>query len=202
LNLEYAVPENVIVESGGDTGDVSLADGIGFGLSVGHRYSDQFRTDIELSRRSFELQNITPISSGSNRSLSGQIDIYTALLNGYYNLPDSTDLAFFNSPFRPYVGVGVGGAYISANAAAASLDSGESTNSARQSTTPTDAFIWLPAGQITAGLSLPISDKLDFDMAYRYFLLGDITGTVAGQSGDSGLLRSHSLKLGMRYNIN
>jgi opacity protein-like surface antigen len=202
LNLEYAIPENVSVESNGQTGDASLADGIGFGLSVGHRYNDRFRTDIELSRRSFELQNITSTSGGSNRALSGQIDIYTALLNGYYNLPNSTDLAILNSPVRPYIGVGIGGAYLSANDAAASLDSINAFTASPQTTTPSDASILLPAGHITAGLSFPISNKLDFDLAYRYFLMGDIAGTVEGQSGDSSVLRSHSLKLGMRYDLN
>jgi hypothetical protein len=84
--------------------DAPLADGIGFGLSVGHKYSDKFRADIELSRRSFELQNITPIlGGGSNRSLSGQVDIYSALINGYYNLPDSAKFVFLNSPFKPFL---------------------------------------------------------------------------------------------------
>jgi opacity protein-like surface antigen len=203
LNLEYAVPENVSVETGGATGDASLADGIGFGISVGHKYNDKFRSDIELSRRSFELQNITPTSGGSARSLSGQVDIYSALVNGYYNLPDSAKFVFLNSPFRPYIGAGIGVTYLRANDVSASLQqTAESGGKPQNNTTPENASIWLPAGQLTAGLSFPMTNTLDFDLGYRYFLMGDITGTVNGSSGDSSVLRSHSLKLGARYNFN
>jgi opacity protein-like surface antigen len=199
LNLEYTVPENVSVESGGATGDASLADGIGFGLSVGYKYNDRYRTEVELSRRSHELQNIRPTSGGISRALSGQADIYTAMFNGYYDITNHTQLYFRNVPFKPYIGAGIGPAYVVGNDVSASLTDdilGIST------TTPTTASIWLPAGQLMAGLSYPISKALDFDIGYRYFLMGDITGTVDGSSGDSGVFRSHSLKLGARYNFN
>jgi opacity protein-like surface antigen len=201
LNLEYTIPENVTVESGGNTGDASLADGIGFGLAIGHRYNDKFRAEIELSRRSFELQNITPTSGGNARTLSGQLDIYAAMINGYYDITDQANLYFKNAAFRPYIGAGIGPAYLVANDVAASLNP---TNVIldRQTTVPNTASIWLPAGQLMAGLSFPMTNVFEIDIGYKYLLMGDITGTVDGASGDSSVLRSHSLKLGMRYNLN
>jgi opacity protein-like surface antigen len=200
LNLEYAIPEDVSVQSRGTTGDASLADGVGIGLNWGYRFNNNIRGEIEFTRRVHELQNIPTRSNSSSRLLSGQAELYTTMMNGYYDLSNDSVLKLKSGKFWPYIGAGVGATLLRANDVTSSLEAtGELDNSA---TRLFNGSIWLPAGQIMAGFTHPISDKLDFDLGYRFFLMGDIAGTVDGQSGDSGVFRSHSLKLGMRYNIN
>jgi opacity protein-like surface antigen len=59
----------------------------------------------------------------------------------------------------------------------------------------------VPVAHLSAGLTIPVSDQVDIDIGYKYFLMGDLSGTQRGAKGESQLFRTHSALAGIRYNF-
>ena len=194
LQLEYAIPEDVEVSSGDKSGRALLADGVGFGVNFGYQLNEIFRGEFGFTRRVHKLQNIIP--SDNSRFLSGQGELYTMMINGYFDVPTELRPQFGEKQVTPYLGFGIGPTYLRAKDV---VSSEFSVDKGSISTRPFSGSIWLPSAQLIAGFNYPLTDRFGFDFGYRYFLLGNIASTVDGQAGASELLRSHSLKLGTRY---
>jgi len=125
-------------------------------------------TEIDVFRveAEFEYRN----SDGEIRTIWGRgeetLETMSLLLNGYYDFP--TDLGF-----TPYIGAGIGIAEHDMD----NLD---------------DDTVF--AYQGTIGMTLPISDAMDFDAAYRYFATGDPEFEGVDAEYDS-----HNITLGLRF---
>jgi opacity protein-like surface antigen len=117
-------------------------------------------------------------------TLTGKIDSYTVMLNGYFDLGTWHNVT-------PYIGAGVGGAYLSFS----SFD----TLPAGMTAPPT-VRQWNVAYAGMAGVSFNLSHNVLMDISYRHIFLGDAnssqdtpTGlTVKNISGDE-------VRLGIRY---
>ena len=82
--------------SGPDVGGkVNFGNGIGFGLAVGHRYSNEWSVELALDERGNLLKNVGDVS------VDGNIFSEVVFLNGYYRFPD-------RGTFRPFIGAGLG----------------------------------------------------------------------------------------------
>jgi opacity protein-like surface antigen len=55
---EYSIPENIDVNNSVGQGEAILSDGVSLGFGLGYRFNRYIRTDVELARRAYELQNL------------------------------------------------------------------------------------------------------------------------------------------------
>jgi opacity protein-like surface antigen len=86
---EYAVPEDVNVTDTGTkkNGRGSLSEGLNLGFATGYRFNEHLRGDMEFGRRTHELEQI--ISNRGSRDLSGEAEVYSAIVNGYFDFQNS-----------------------------------------------------------------------------------------------------------------
>ena len=107
----------------------------------------------------------------------GDVGAFTFMVNGYYAL----DL----DKFRPYVGVGVGGAYVSADVSVLGVKLVDDNDT-------------VFAYQGIVGLEYRLSDSVAFGARYAYFATQDPTFTdTAGGEFDSEI-QSHSVMATIR----
>lgn len=184
----------------------SLGAAADFGIGVGYKFNEYFRTDLTLdyetpARFKGSLwcdYNTTSCNSSPNGGYydteRAKIAAYTALLNGY------ADLGTYNG-FTPYVGAGVGASYLQ-------------TSSIRSSNYGSDGSSiegdgnWNFAWALMAGVSYAVNQNLSVDLGYRYLNLGDAkTKGVTDSFGQTtGLkynnIQAHEVRLGLRYQFN
>jgi opacity protein-like surface antigen len=193
ISVAYSVPENVRADDqNGNGGVVSLSKDIGFEAAVGKRISDEWRTEIEVSARNYNPISATGTSGTVSRNsgeVSGDIDLYAAQLNAYYSLPMYQD-------FAPYIGAGIGVAYLKGNDLTTS--SGNDSGFTNRQEAYSNHF-WLPAGNVSAGLTVPLTPRWDVDFGYKFALFGDLSGTRGKNSANSSVLKIHNLNGGLRY---
>ena len=75
-------------------GKVNFGNGIGFGLAVGHRYSNEWSVELALDERGNLLKNVGDVS------VDGNIFSEVVFLNGYYRFPA-------RGTVRPFIGAGL-----------------------------------------------------------------------------------------------
>jgi|TARA_B100000315_G_scaffold250709_1_gene284019 opacity protein-like surface antigen len=188
------------VNNDSESGEASLSDGISLGLGAGYRFNKYFRTDLELSRRAYELQNLVPSAGSKTRPLKGEAELYSAMLNGYLDVPLADWTDHESAGITPYVGGGIGVGLLRANDVAV-FNSKTNLNEGSNFSKTYSGSVLVPIAQISAGLTIPIADQVDIDLGYRYFLLGDLSGTRRGQKGESDIFKAHSALAGIRYNF-
>jgi opacity protein-like surface antigen len=195
---EYSIPENVDVNNSVGQGEAILSDGVSLGLGLGYRFNRYIRSDVELARRAYELQNLARPSGANSRPLTGEAEIYSAMLSGYLDIPLSDLGADKAARIIPYIGGGVGVGLLNAN----DVSVFDQSNVRGSYYTKTySGSIVVPVAHLSAGLTIPISDQVDIDIGYKYFLMGDLSGTRRGVKGESQLFRAHSALAGIRYNF-
>ena len=124
-------------------------------------------------------------TTASGTTLTGQVETFTALLNGYVDLGTWAGLT-------PYVGAGIGGAHtIFSNYA----------NPAAVAPMPASAapeHRWNLAWAATGGVSYIIARDLLVDVSYRHIDMGDVRG---GPVGDLSLkhFTGDEVRVGFRY---
>ena len=194
-------------------------DGASFGGGVGYRFTDQFRVDATLDYFSTDFDSDRQCPSYVAASQFGQaapnidcrykddadVDIWTAMANAYVDLPG------FSTIFTPYVGAGIGAAYV---------DYGKLTVEQCGFTCgdPTNIFFdnegegdWRLAGSLMAGATIKLTDSLELDAGYKYTRIaeGDAFGfddpdRAAGATGiqfrDHGF-DIHAVRAGLRYSF-
>lgn len=140
--------------------DFSTFTGMVGGVAVGYDWSQYFgldlRTDVEYAIRT------TPHFDAHGRSVEAYIP-QTLMVNAYYDFKNETD-------FTPYVGGGVGVAFV-----------GENSN-----------FAWNVGG----GVGYKINDDFTASLGYRFVGLGEFEDK---DRKTSGMLYSHEVMLGLRY---
>jgi len=145
-------------------------------IGVGNAYGNGFRTEFELGYQRSNVDKVSGVSA------SGHMAAASLMGNVYYDFPVDWSV-------KPFVGVGLGGARVSASGITPVNGSRVGDNDI--------GFAW----QATAGVAYAINDRLDATLAYRYFDVPNLDyKTDAGASVDSDY-SSHMVMVGLRYSF-
>lgn len=159
--------------------------GYSVGLSLGYDLG-QFRIEGEISSRAADIDegSANGIFTGLG-DIDGDVYAVAGMVNAYYDFD-------FGSPWRPYVGGGVGGAIVGFG----KLD-GELGGAAFRFADDDDDLVF--AFQAAVGIGYHFNDNFALYGGYRFF------GTTPAQISDVGNnnleteFYSHSAELGIRY---
>ncbi len=177
---------NMVFQREGDsevsniTNNVEYKDGWGLSGYAGYGWGNGLRLEGEALYRHSSVDAVTGTNAGA---AGGGLHNTALMMNALYEY--ETDMRL-----RPYIGAGIGGAYVSADnlrtVNGTDLDNGEM------------AFAY----QGIAGFALTLSGNWDFTADYRYFATTDVkfkpTVGTKGETENS----SHNLMMGIRYTFN
>lgn len=172
----------------------------GASLAVGYNFSPifhlPFRAEAEYSLYG-DIKEITSlIDEDSSGDIMGKIDLSTLFLNVYLDFENS-------SPFTPYLGAGIGFAFVGMQGSISNILDEEEVSNAISFGKNTDTnFAW----NVGLGLTYDFSNSFSLDLGYRYVHFGDIiTGNASGTDvEENSILKSknidaHQLTLGVRF---
>jgi outer membrane autotransporter protein len=173
-NLGYAFPDSVDASASGIDGEVELKDAFVFGGALGYRFP-WVRLELNGSYRKFDTDRVK--AQGQSVSGNGDATAVVGLFNVYVD-PD-LDLGV---PVHPYLGGGIGGAYVK-------LDTGDDAPLSIDD--EAGAFAW----NLAAGLSYDVTEHITLSAGYRYLRFEGVdTGDV-----DVDDITSHEILIGLRY---
>jgi outer membrane autotransporter protein len=173
-NLGYAFPDSVDASASGIDGEVELKDAFVFGGALGYRFP-WVRLELNGSYRKFDTDKVK--AQGQSVSGNGDATAVVGLFNVYVD-PD-LDLGV---PVHPYLGGGIGGAYVK-------LDTGDDAPLSIDD--EAGAFAW----NLAAGLSYDVTEHITLSAGYRYLRFEGVdTGDV-----DVDDITSHEILIGLRY---
>lgn len=165
------------------------------GVGVGYKFSDHLRGDVTLDYETPAKATGYAVCGGCTGGFSKEttdIDVWTLMLNGYY------DIGTWNN-FTPYVGAGIGAAYVNTDNTVSVNPGGATTNY------DGSHGEWNFAWALMAGASYAMTPNWSLDAGYRYKNLGTAK-TVKYYNTGSGQTRSefkdltaHEFRLGVRY---
>ncbi len=200
---------------------------IAFGVGAGYQVNDYIRFDGTIEHfinLGFEDRNIiacgtydhdadpltaeVPITGSCEETQALSLGATVALLNGYLDLGNY-------GGFTPYVGGGVGMAYLSWEdyvvsgtcSGANTTDCGGGTQAALYTGTYTSNQEWRPAAALMAGFSYDLTKNLKLDAGYKFTYIsgGSASNNVPDGVGFSdleyGSFNIHQVRLGLRYAI-
>ncbi|RXF75484.1 outer membrane protein [Hansschlegelia zhihuaiae] len=171
-----------------------MGDAAVIGGGVGYKFNNWFRADVTADYETpskFRGRLFCPgACAGGTTQEKAKIDAVTIFANGYF------DIATFNG-FTPYVGGGVGAAYLD-------IDHYRS-NSVGNPSYKGDSD-WNFAWNVTAGVGFQVSDNLVLDANYRFVDLGQVKTKSIPAAGSSGKVKvddiqAHEFRVGFRYLI-
>ena len=139
--------------SNSDT-DISLDESWGTGSTVGAAYGlviEPFRTELAVGYQNNKLDDI--VGRGLSDDQHGDVSVLSMMVNGYYDF----DIA----AFQPYVTCGIGYARVG-------MDYYEQGYQAVNDIKSAFAY------HFGAGVGVPITKCLTFDVGYRYFATTDV----------------------------
>ncbi len=186
-----------VQQSFGEDADNGLLAGVG----VGYDFNKYFRADVTFDlRKNKDIQGFAPcgaclLAGGPGFTTTDfSQSAYVVLANAYLDLGE-------HKGFSPYIGGGIGGAFIDNSSV---ISSGNPLPQAPVSFFEGDdefRFAWA----LTAGTEYKVTDNLSFDLNYRYLNIAD--GRVAdivdagqdfGDLNDDGF-DGHEFRVGFRY---
>lgn len=149
----------------------------GFGLDgrVGYD-AGAVRVELELGFRGIDVDSVSP---GSNAS--GDLNAYSAMLNGAYDLELESD-------FTPYIGIGVGALIVEGDVAYTSSSDGTTTEDK-------NFYGAVPAAQIGIGTAYAISESVDLIGGY------DLLGAQSDDGNEDNVILMHSVTFGLNVNF-
>ena len=149
----------------GLTGELTFDPGFAVRGAVGGPVGNNIRSEFEVSfrRHTFDQATLSFAGASISGSVDGSIDTTSFLANTYYDVPTSGKLS-------PYLGLGVGGAYLSSEGS--------------------DDLEF--AYQATAGMRYAITPKLSLTGDYRFFATLDPTFSTVDAE-----FHSHNFTLGV-----
>jgi opacity protein-like surface antigen len=179
-NLGYAFPDSVDASASGIDGEVELKDAFVFGGAVGYRFP-WVRLELNGSYRKFDTDKVKT----QGQRVSGNGDATTAV--GLFNVYLDPDLGV---PVHPYLGGGIGSAYVK-------LDTGDAPLRVDDEA---GAFAW----NLAAGLSFDVTQHVTLSAGCRYLRLEgiDFSASVAGVNTDGvdvDDVTSHEILIGLLY---
>jgi len=170
----------------------SIGDTYFIGGGVGYEWNNWLRLDATL-----EYRAKTRVYAFGTYPPNG-LDLYEGHLKSWLFLANAyADLGTWNC-FTPFVGVGIGGAYLTM----ANLSDFNPNGGYGFGRNPSQ---WNFAYALHAGVAYNVSKTFKVELAYRYLNYGSITDTVdcaGGCNADSfkfGKLYSHDFMLGLRW---
>ena len=174
-------------ESGGQNYSASFNTGYIIGGAFGVHVNDRLRGEIEMSHAGWSAKGFSGLTNdgGVTSTASGTLDATYLLANLWFDLPN-------NHAVTPYLGGGLGVGFVNANVL---------FNNFNHDDGYTGGGTGL-AFQIGGGLKKALTDKIDFDVGYRF---KGITGINFGSLENSNQpynganLYSHNLQLGLTF---
>jgi opacity protein-like surface antigen len=155
-----------------------LTTDVGYGLNgaVGYRFGIGLRGDFEYAYRRNEIDTLTVNVLGQSITgyVSGRLAVVSTLVNGYYDFTFDRDL------FVPYIGGGVGVAFINLE----------------EDSTGFDATETVFAYQLAAGTKIPISNKVSARIGYKFFATSNPQFDLV-----EGEYMAHNFELGVVYDF-
>ncbi|PQA88601.1 OmpA family protein [Hyphococcus luteus] len=171
--------------------------GIGVYAALGYDYAGPFRTELEFSYRSNDIDQIDPLapnfSGWPSGSISGDYKTMAIMANGLFDFETQ-------SAFTPYLGAGVGVAFVDPDVTG-SVNPGAPTSPLSISYGGSKGAV---AYQGIAGVAVDLAEGLALDLSYRYFdtLKETYTATINGApAGVDVATQSHTLFAGLRWNF-
>jgi opacity protein-like surface antigen len=173
-------------------------------VGLGYRFNRWIRAEALLSWRpdlDFNGQSNFLGRAGSNQPVSGSVSSVAGFGVAYVDLPKIGKV-------RPFLGAGLG---VARNRMESLTFQFPGISASSSTTTPGGSSSDL-AYLLTAGISVPLSERLDLDLAYRFTDLGRVT-TGSGQAqvvrpagtfsipidGTSAALQTQGVVLSLRY---
>lgn len=175
------------INGGPQTVDIEYDNSGNIGFGVGATLAPQFRGEIELNYTEQDVDRLAFSGNGDadEVNLAGGIEITTLLVNGFYDIET-------NSPFTPYIGGGIGVAFVDQDAV---------YGPGIQLSDDDTVF----AVQLVAGSSYDLTDSLALTGDVRYRRLFDIETDRLAPDGitNTGLLEGDfddfSVNVGLRF---
>lgn len=169
---------------------------------AGYRFTPNLRAEAEFGTRPGA---ITDGLAGVNAPKMGKVDKASAMVNLIYDIKPEWAL-------HPFVGIGAGVVQ------AKTTFTGPSTNNGHTLTYSVSSEQTVPAAQALAGASLRVTDRLNFEMIYRYLKTGKasydvaVTDTYKPSPGSDAItdhytakaegdFSDHSLTVGLRWSF-
>ncbi|MGB0670080.1 MAG: outer membrane protein, partial [Rhodospirillales bacterium] len=147
-------------------------------ITFGHAYESGFRAELEGSYRANDIDSVSGLANPG-----GDVSSWAGMLNGYYDINTGTR-------FTPYVGLGIGGAYVEA----------DGVKPINGSTVNDDDAQF--AYQAIAGVNVTLSENISAFADYRYMRTLELgMSTSAGRSFDAEYA-NHTGLLGLKWHFN
>ena len=171
-----------------------LGTGSAFGFSVGKYLNDNFRLELEATKRTgYDLD--ARLTTNSTFSSNAKIQTKALFVNGFYDFQPFT---ISNTPITPYVGGGIG---ISRNkmGITTQLTNGVPVSFIEGHTTSEFAY------KFSAGTLLTLTEQLSLDVNYQYVNLGEFESSTAITGGNlqrpisGGEIKTQELMVGLQY---
>ncbi len=176
LGAGVSFPQDSDVTGTGVNATADLDTGYSIIGAVGNSYRNGLRGEFELGYRGLDVGSV------SGASASGDVNVFSFMINGYYDFKNKTK-------WTPYLGVGLGGANISADAV---------TPVSGSSLDDSDLVF---AYQGMAGLSYQVSDQLSLFSDYRYFATADPDFTLSNGTAVDSEFSDHRVMFGLRWHF-
>jgi len=182
----------------GDTASASIDYGanyadIGFaaGAFLGWVIDENFRFELSADYRSSDLDSVhitrndfDNSTEGNTYNVGGHARAGAFMGNLYYDIHCFGDLGFL-----PWVGAGIGGAYIDYAVSEPTV-----TLAAKDNT-------WALAYQLMAGVTVPLADSLSGSIGYRWFRTEDFTYVDRFGLGFETKLTQQSIDVGLQFHL-
>ncbi len=186
---------------------IDLNDTISISGGAGYRFDEYFRGDLTLDY--FTESDFGASTAGSCLTgTSNCTTVETAKLAAYVFLANAyVDLGTY-ARFTPYVGAGIGAAWVEWDRTAATVTCASAcgTFTAPYTTTVSrDGFEgWRFAYALMGGVGYDITQDLTVDVGYRFLSIAD--GSIANATSTTGRvsysdLHAHEVRVGLRYKI-
>ena len=173
---------------GSNSKDAARAGG---GLAIGYDFNPVFslpvRAELEYAAYGNASHHLGFVDRvvGDSLSAKHRVGFQTLLANVYW------DITNFHG-FTPYIGGGIGMAFLKTRVNYSYAGTGEYENG---SFSDTDTVF---AGQVGLGCSYAFTDNISADLGYRFLMMGDGDADISGMSMKSKDLYAHQLTLGVR----
>ena len=165
-------------------------------LFVGWVLDENFRLEAEAGYRSTDLDSIhvtrntfDNTSVGLDVPISGHAQVDTFMANLYYDIHFLGDIGVL-----PWIGVGIGGAYIDY---AASGDINANLVTTLSAKDHTSAFAY----QLMAGITAPLADGISGSLGYRFFQTQDFNYVDDFGLSFQTKLSQQSIDIGLQFHI-
>ncbi len=177
---------------------VNYDPGIGVYAAVGYDYAGPFRSEVEFSYRSNDIESLLADGGGFTGIPEGSISGDSRSLGILFNL--LYDFEGMSETVTPYIGAGLGMANID-----------HSITGSTSPALPTDPLSiaygsseWQLAYQGIAGVAIELAEGLALDLSYRYFSTNKdaVNGTLSGApAAFETAYNSHSAFAGLRWSF-